>query len=58
MRNQALLGAVLLAVSFASVILFTWLGSSWWSFLMAAGFIGAFVVYAESIWRRRALCPL
>jgi hypothetical protein len=47
MRNQALIGAVLLVVSFVAGILNTALGSNWWSFLMAVGFIGAFVVYGR-----------
>ena len=45
MRNQVLLGGVLVLVSFVAGILDTSLGSNWWSFLMAVGFIGAFVVY-------------
>jgi hypothetical protein len=47
MRNQALVGAVLVVVSFVAGILDTSLGSHWWSFLMAVGFIGAFVVYGR-----------
>jgi hypothetical protein len=47
MRNQALIGAVLVAVSFVAGILDTSLGSNWWSFLMAVAFIGAFVVYGR-----------
>jgi hypothetical protein len=47
MRNQVLLGGVLVVVSLVAGILDTSLGSSWWSFLMAVSFIGAFVVYGR-----------
>jgi hypothetical protein len=47
MRNQVLLGAVLVVVSLVAGILDTSLGSNWWSFLMAVGFIGALVVYGQ-----------
>jgi hypothetical protein len=47
LRNQALVGAVLIVLSFVAGILDTSLGSHWWSFLMALGFIGAFFVYGR-----------
>jgi hypothetical protein len=47
MRNEVLIGGVLIVVAFVAGILDTSLGSAWWSFLMAVAFIGAFVVYGR-----------
>ncbi|HLO31468.1 MAG TPA: hypothetical protein VK249_20120 [Anaerolineales bacterium] len=43
----AWIGLALIAVTFGAGVLTVWLKSDWWSYVMALGFIGSFLIYGS-----------
>ena len=41
------IGVALIAVTFIAGVLTVWLKSDWWSYVMALGFIGSFLIYVS-----------
>ena len=41
------IGVALIAVTFIAGVLTLWLKSDWWSYIMALGFIGSFLIYGS-----------
>jgi hypothetical protein len=52
-RNQAWAGGALIVITIVAGVLTLATESDWWSYLMAVGFIGSFIVYGGLLLRTR-----